>query len=127
MRDQRRKKLGEVLLDAEIITSEQLKETLKEQKETGKRFGQILLEKKIITEEILENVLGQQLGIPHVWLRKGMVDPKIVNIIPKDKAILYQVIPMFKIKKRLIIATADPATLAKPAPNILAVDVDSTL
>ncbi|MBN1228043.1 MAG: Flp pilus assembly complex ATPase component TadA [Deltaproteobacteria bacterium] len=108
---QRRKKLGDLLVDAGLITKEQLEFALKMQKETGKRFGQILVEKKIITEDVLENFLGQQLGIPHVWLRKGLVDPKIVNILPKEKAILYQVIPMFKIKNRLIIATADPQAI----------------
>jgi type IV pilus assembly protein PilB len=107
----RRKKLGEFLLDAELITEAQLAEALEIQKMTGKRLGRILIDKKIIPEEALDNVLSQQLGIPHVWLRKGLVDPSIVNIIPKEKAVLYRVIPMFKIKNALTLATADPQAI----------------
>ena len=104
----RRKKLGECLLESKLITNEQLAEALKIQKETGKKLGQILIDKKFISEEELDTILSHQMGVPHVWLRKGLVDPEIVHIIPKEKAILYRVIPMFKIKNKLILAVTDP-------------------
>ena len=107
----RRKKLGEFLLDAELISEDQLKEALEFQKLTGKRLGRILIEKNLISEEALDNILSQQLGIPHVWLRKGLIDPKILPLIPREKALLYQIIPMFKIKNTLTIATADPQAI----------------
>ena len=107
----RRKKLGEFLVDAGLISQEQLVEALKTQKETGKRLGRILLEKRLISEEALDTILSEQLGVAHVWLRKGLVDPKIVHIIPQEKARLYQVIPMFKVKNTLTIATTDPQAI----------------
>jgi len=107
----RRKKLGECLVEAGLISKDQLDDALRIQKETGKRLGRILLEKKLISEEALDTILSEQLGIPHVWLRKGLIDPKIVNIIPQDKARLYQVIPMFKVKNTLTVATADPQAI----------------
>jgi len=107
----RRKKLGECLLEAKLITNYQLVEALRIQKETGKKLGQILTEKKLISEEVLDNVLSQQMGVPHVWLRKGLIDPEIVHIIPKEKAILHRVIPMFKIKNKLTLAVADPQAI----------------
>ncbi|MGA1870127.1 MAG: GspE/PulE family protein [bacterium] len=107
----RRKKLGEFFLESGVINKDQLDEALTIQKNTGKRLGKILLEKKLISEDLLDDLLSQQFGIPHVWLRKGLVDPEIVHIIPKEKAILYQVIPMFKIKNRLVLATADPQAI----------------
>ncbi len=101
-------KLGEILVRQGRITPDELVELLRLQKEVSKPLGQILIDKKILTGQELTNVLGEQLGIPHVWLRKGLVDPRIVHILPKEKAILYQVIPMFRVNNILTLATADP-------------------
>ena len=105
---QKRKKLGEILVSENRITPEQLDETLRIQKESGSPLGQILIERKYIDEEELNQILSAQLGIPHVWLRKGLIDPNIVTLLPKEKALLFQVIPMFKVNNLLTLATADP-------------------
>ena len=105
---QKRKKLGEILVNENLVTPEQLNEALRLQKESGKPLGQILVEQKYIDEEELNRILGAQLGIPHVWLRKGLIDPNIVTLLPKEKALLLQVIPMFKINNILTLATSDP-------------------
>jgi len=104
----KRKKLGELLVELKLISEEQCQEALLIQKKTAKRLGQIVVEEKMVSEDDLMGVLSRQLGYPHVWLRKGLVDPKIVKIIPKEKAQLYKVIPMFKVNTNLTIATADP-------------------
>lgn len=104
----KRMKLGEILVRQGRITPDELVELLRLQKEVSKPLGQLLVEKKILTAQELTNVLGEQLGIPHVWLRKGLVDPRIVHVLPKEKAILYQVIPMFRVNNILTLATADP-------------------
>jgi len=103
-----RKKLGEILVHIGKITPEQMKEFLRLQKETSKPLGQILMDAEILTQEELTNILSEQLGIPHIWLRKGLVDPRIVTILPKEKALQYQVIPMFRVRNVLTLATADP-------------------
>lgn len=104
----KRKRLGEILVGQNRITPEQLTEALRLQKLESKPLGQILVEKEMITAEELTCALGEQLGIPHIWLRKGLVDPRIVNVIPKEKALLFQVVPMFRVNNVLTLATADP-------------------
>jgi len=104
----KRKRLGEILVSENRITPEQLNEALRIQKESGNPLGQILVEKKYINEEELNQILGIQLGIPHVWLRRGLIDPNIVTLLSKEKALLLQVIPMFKVNNLLTLATADP-------------------
>jgi type IV pilus assembly protein PilB len=104
----KRKRLGEILVSENRITPEQLNDALRLQKESNKPLGQILVEMKFINEEELNQILGQQMGIPHVWLRKGLVDPQIVHLLPKEKALLLQVIPMFRVNNLLTLATADP-------------------
>jgi type IV pilus assembly protein PilB len=103
-----KKKLGELLVELELLSEEQLQAALLIHRKTAKRLGQIVVEENMISEDALVEVLSKQLGYTHVWLRKGLVDPKIVRTIPKDKAKLYCVIPMFKVNNDLTIATADP-------------------
>ncbi|MGD8961185.1 MAG: ATPase, T2SS/T4P/T4SS family [Desulfobacterales bacterium] len=104
----KRIKLGEILISQEKITPEELEKCLLIQKNKSQPLGQILLQEGFITEEDLQQVLIEQLGIHHVWLRKGLVDPRIVNVLPKEKALAYKVIPMFRVHNVLTIATADP-------------------
>lgn len=101
-------KLGEILVRRGRITPEKLTEFLRIQKEVSKPLGKLLVEQEVINEEELLYILGEQLGIPHVWLRKGLVDPRIVHVLPKEKALHYQVIPMFRVNNVLTLATADP-------------------
>jgi len=103
-----RKKLGEILINKGRISPEELINLLHLQKQSGKPLGQVLAEHKILNREELNQILGDQLGIPHIWLRKGMVDPRIVLVLPKDKALQYQVIPMFCVNGKMTLATADP-------------------
>ena len=104
----RRKKIGEILVGKGLITAEQLAELLRSQKENSKPLGQLLLEEEILTRDELTEIIGEQLGIPHIWLRKGLIDPRIVHVLPKEKALHFQVIPMFRINNVLTLATADP-------------------
>ena len=103
-----RKRLGEILVSESRISPDRLTEVLTLQKETAKPLGQILIDEGILTEDDLTCLLGEQLGIPHLWLRKGLVDPRIVHILPKEKALHFQVIPMFVVNSVVTLATTDP-------------------
>ncbi|RMF95723.1 MAG: type II secretion system protein GspE [Candidatus Schekmanbacteria bacterium] len=100
--------LGDMLVSQGIISPDQLNQALAKQRQSGLRLGQILVDMNFITNERLTEILSEQSGIPHVWLRTGLIDPKIVNIVPKEKAMLYQVIPMFKVRNELTLAMTDP-------------------
>ncbi len=58
------KKLGEILLDYNFITSDQLAEGIEKQKLTKKRLGEILTELGFVTDEKLNRALSAQLGRP---------------------------------------------------------------
>jgi type IV pilus assembly protein PilB len=104
----KRKKLGEILLSQGKISPEELDKCLLVQKNSSQPLGQILLQEGSISEDELQQVIIEQLGIQHVWLRKGLVDPRIVHVLPKEKALAYKVIPMFRVHSVLTIATSDP-------------------
>ncbi len=103
----KRRRLGDILVQQGRLTPEQLIIFLRVQKKTQKPLGLILTEEGILNKEELQYILGEQLGISHTWLRKGLVDPRIVNILPKEKALRFQVIPMFRVNNVLTLATAD--------------------
>ncbi|CUA80934.1 GspE/PulE family protein [Anoxybacillus suryakundensis] len=107
MKKQERKRLGDLLIEAGLITKEQLEETLKE-KAPGQKLGDALLQRGYITEQQLIEVLEFQLGIPHVSLYRYPIDPKLTNLVPKEFAKRNMLIPLKQEGDRLFVAMADP-------------------
>lgn len=105
---QKRKRLGDLLVEASIITEDQLMEALKEQRKTGLRLGDQLIALNLVNEQQIIEVLEYQLGIPHVNLYKQKIDRKLVNVISEDLARKYQVLPLKKSDNRLMVAMYDP-------------------
>ncbi len=103
-----RKRLGDILLDNNIITNEQLEKALLEQKETKKKLGDTLISLGYIKEQELIEVLEFQLGIPHVSLYKYNIDQSITKLIDQRFAIEHQVLPIKKEMNKLTVAMADP-------------------
>jgi type IV pilus assembly protein PilB len=104
---QERKRLGDLLVEAGLITEEQLQEALKE-KAPSQKLGDALLQRGYITEQQLIEVLEFQLGIPHVSLYRYPIDPKLTNLVPKEFAKRHMVMPLKAEGDRLLVAMADP-------------------
>ncbi|MGG5254886.1 GspE/PulE family protein [Neobacillus sp. SM06] len=105
--NQTRKRLGDLLVEAGLITEEQLQTTLKE-KPAEQRLGDALLMRGYITEQQLIEVLEFQLGIPHVSLYRYPFDSTLFSLIPKEEARRNLIIPLKKDGNRLFVAMADP-------------------
>lgn len=103
-----RKMMEEVLLELGIITGEQLKAALREQKENIQKLGRILVGKGIVTETQLLETLEIMLGIPHVQLSKMNIDAEILELLPPQLIRLHKVLPISKHMKVLTLAMADP-------------------
>ena len=104
---QGRRRLGDLLVDAKVITEEQLQDALS-RKESGERLGDVLIRDHLVTEQTLIEVLEFQLGIPHVSLGQFPIDPDIIQLVPKEIAKRYLLVPLRKEKNKLFIAMADP-------------------
>lgn len=104
---QGRRRLGDLLVDAKVITEEQLQDALI-RKESGERLGDVLIRDHLVTEQTLIEVLEFQLGIPHVSLGQFPIDPDIIQLVPKEIAKRYLLVPLRKEKNKLFIAMADP-------------------
>ena len=101
-------RLGDLLISAGLITQEQLEEGLALQKGSGKRLGTVLQENGIITESELIEALQMQLGIEFIDLSKVNIPTELVQVVPKNIAKQYQVVPVRMARDELYIAMSDP-------------------
>ncbi|MBO1005593.1 GspE/PulE family protein [Pseudogracilibacillus auburnensis] len=102
-----RKRLGDLLVESKLITSEQLEKTLQD-KSPNQKLGDALLQYGYITEQQLIEVLEFQLGIPHVSLYRYPFDVNLFSLISKDTAKRNLIIPLKKDRDKLFVAMNDP-------------------
>ena len=103
-----RKKIGECLIQAGLITEEDLQVALAEHKRTGERVGAVLVRLNLATEKQITKALAYQLGFPYVSLADEPPDPVAIVLIPKDVA-LKRVCVAVKLEKNLLtVAMSDP-------------------
>src|SRR6266576_773456 len=80
-------KLGEILLREGLITQDQLKKALLEQKNTGMRLGYTLVKLGFVEETEISKMLARQYRMPAVDLSRFEVDAKIIKLLTPDVAI----------------------------------------
>lgn len=102
-----RKRLGDLLVDAGLITQEQLEQALAE-KAPDEKIGDTLLRAGLITEQQLIEVLEFQLGVPHINIHQYPIEEEAVKLVPKEIAKRFQVMPMRVEGNRLFVAMSDP-------------------
>lgn len=102
------KRLGDLLLAAGTITEEQLQRGLEIQKETKERLGEALLSHNIISEDQLIEALQMQLGLEYVDLTKVNIPIDLAQLLPKNIAKQYSVVPVRAVKDELYLAMSDP-------------------
>ena len=100
-------RLGDLLVGSGTITQQQLEEALEEQKKSGKRLGTVLVENHIITEKQLIEALMIQLGLDYADLNAMELSPEMAQILPKNIAQKYQVVPVRATRSELYLAMAD--------------------
>ena len=108
---QRRKRLGDLLIDAGVLTQEQLETALRSQKASGERLGKELINLGYITEMVMIQALEFQLGIPHVDMSELVIDNDVASLIPGALAERYQIIPIRKEGPTITLAMVDPTNL----------------
>ena len=101
-------RLGELLIAAGTITQEELEKGLALQKGSKQRLGAVLISNGIITEEELIEALQMQLGIEFIDLTKVNIPIELAQVLPKNIAKQYQVVPVRIVKDECYLAMSDP-------------------
>lgn len=108
----RRKKLGEILVEANLLSDEQLKEALYGQKKARQKLGEYLVAKGIVREDQLIDVLSKQLKIDKYSPDKYPTDPDLVGVMPLEVCQKNKVVPLAAKKNLLTIAMVDPMDIS---------------
>ncbi|MEJ2068078.1 MAG: type II secretion system protein GspE, partial [Deltaproteobacteria bacterium] len=101
-------RLGQLLLKAEIITEEQLKEAQGEQKLRGIALSSVLIEMGFISEDDLLDFLHKRYGLPSINLSDLELDPKLIGLVGDEFMQKNQVIPVRRSGSTLYLAMVDP-------------------
>jgi len=105
------KKLGEMLVEAGLLTPEQLDRALEEAGQLQKRLGEYLVEERLVTPEDVAMTLSLQLKLPIIDLRRHPVQPEAVRLIPEEYARRHDLIPIEVSDSVLVVVMADPANI----------------
>ena len=103
-----RNKIGECLLQAGLITDDDVENALVEHKRTGERLGVVLVRMNLASEQQIAKALAGQLGFPYVDLSENPPDPSAVILIPKDIAFKRVCVAVGLEKNLLTVAMSDP-------------------
>lgn len=116
--NRKRLRLGELLLENNLITEEQLNIALEEQKAKGIKFGEAIIGLGYVTQDAINDLLCQQLNIDFVDLRKIEIDDSIARMVGEKVVRKYMLLP-FALDDRqanvIKVAMEDPM-------NIMAID-----
>ncbi len=101
-------RLGDRLAQKNIVSQQRLEEAMVLQKQTQRRLGDILISKGWASELEVYQVLAEQFQLPFAKLRHGLYDPAEVFELSKDTMERLVMLPLFRVRGVLSIATADP-------------------
>ena len=90
----RKLRLGDLLKENGVITSDQLKVALTEQHKTNKQLGHVLIELGFATEAIIRDTLSMSLGAESIDLSNMTPDNAAINILPHKQAQQFKVMPV---------------------------------
>ena len=108
-------KIGRMLVEAKLLTEDQLEKSLALQQKEGGRIGSILVKFGYIQEQTLLQFLSKQYGVQSIDLSKVEIDSSVIKLIHTEVVQKYNVIPVRRIGAVLTIAMMDPT-------NIFAID-----
>jgi type II secretory ATPase GspE/PulE/Tfp pilus assembly ATPase PilB-like protein len=101
-------RIGEKLLKSNFITPDQLQIALHEQRRTEKMLGAVLVQLGFLDGESLASVLAERTGYLNIDLKKTLIDPALMAMLPKHVAERCRAVPISLNDNRLEMAMADP-------------------
>jgi type IV pilus assembly protein PilB len=105
------RRLGDLLVADGLLTAEQLKKAIAEQKGSPEKIGSVLIRLNYINDEQLIGFLSRQYGVPSITLAQLDIDSDVLRLVPAPIARKYEVIPVRKMGNSLALAMADPTNV----------------
>ena len=102
------KNLGRMLVEASLITEQQLSSAHEMQRTRGGKLSEILVEQLFVSADDLVAMLSIQMNLPYIDLKRHVIQPEALKIIPEFLARKYNIIPLDIVDNALIVVMADP-------------------
>ena len=127
--------LTRILMQAGVVTEQQIESAIARQRETGLRSGELLVQMGMATEEDIGWALARQLNLTFIDPRPETLDHELIHSFPDDMLLRHVALPLVLEDNVLAIALADPTdheaidelTLAAGRPLRLAVATASAI
>ena len=105
-------RLGQVLVEENIISEEQLSEALSRQKIVKKRLGNVISDLGFASERDILKALAKRLQVDYIDAPLYQVELDVVKLVPEPIAKRYNIVPLNLKAGSLTIATNDPLDFA---------------
>ncbi len=104
-------RLGDLLIQQGLLTDEQLKFALDEQRRSGRKLGRIVVESAFVTEEAISQALARQLQATYVDLKQFNPRQELIALLPEAQARRFRVVVLDEVDGRLRVGFVDPTDL----------------
>ncbi len=101
-------KIGDDLVERNIITRSQFEQARLEKEKTEENMGEILVRLGFTDQDRINRYIGDGLQIPYLELEHYDIDPSAADLIDESIARKYRIIPLFEIENVITIAMVDP-------------------
>ncbi|ENC6433791.1 TPA: MSHA fimbrial ATPase MshE [Aeromonas veronii] len=105
-------RLGDLLVQEQIISDDQLQLALQQQRQTGRKLGTTLIDLGFISEVQLLQFLARQLDVPFFDLNNLTIDTAAVPLLPEVQARRYRALAVNLTDDKVTVAMSDPADLS---------------
>lgn len=104
-------RLGDALVAQKIISLEQLKSALEEQRKSGRKLGRVLVEQGFASDEQICEAISRQLSIPYVNLKFYNFRDDVVRQLPESQARRFRAVVLEDKRDSYLVGMADPTDL----------------
>jgi type IV pilus assembly protein PilB len=105
-------RIGELLVQKNLLSEEQLKRAKQEARQSGTRIGYQITKLGFVAEEKVAETLSNQYGVPTIELDDFEVDTEVIALIPEDVANKHVILPVNRAGSTLIVAMSDPSNIS---------------
>ena len=104
-------RLGDLLVQQGLLTEEQLRFALDEQKRSGRKLGRIVVESAFVTEEAISRALARQLQIVYTDLKHFNPQPHLINLLSEAQARRFRAVVLDEVNGLLRVGFVDPTDM----------------
>ena len=105
----------DIILEKKLVNKVEIAEAKKESKKTGLSLEESLVRLGFITEEDIARAIADKLNVPFMDLKRYVIDPNVIKLIPEKVAKRFKLMPLFKVGDSITVAMKNPQ-------DILAID-----